>query len=377
VIGLSAAWRLARTGRHVVVIDPEPGRGAAWVAAGMLAPANEAHFGEEPFVRLLIAGAGAWRGFADALEDAAGLSIGFLPSRTVVVAADASDRVALEELLRFRESLGFSSLRLSATECRRAVPALSPAIRGGAEVPGDHQVDNRRLVEALTLAADFAGVTMVRSEAVAFDADAPGALNGVRTASGERVTAPVVVLAMGWKTAALPGLPPGALPPVRPVKGHILRLAGATSLLDRTVRGLVHGRSCYLVPRSDYSVVVGATVEDVGEDLRVRSGAVYELLHDARSSATLAYDRRRPTTAPTSAGLRSTGWRWQPVTSATASCWRPSLRKPWLRWSRVVRSPPSSCPSPRDATSHTPKSRQIERDRRAGLGTDDHDCGQW
>ena len=37
--------------------------------------------------------------------------------------------------------------------------------------------------------------------------------------------------------------PPGVPPlPVRPVKGQILRLAGATGLLEGTVRALVRGR---------------------------------------------------------------------------------------------------------------------------------------
>ncbi|MHB1718068.1 MAG: FAD-dependent oxidoreductase, partial [Acidimicrobiales bacterium] len=34
VIGLSIAWRVAETGRRVVVVDPAPGRGATWAAAG-------------------------------------------------------------------------------------------------------------------------------------------------------------------------------------------------------------------------------------------------------------------------------------------------------------------------------------------------------
>ena len=54
-------------------------------------------------------------------------------------------------------------------------------------------------------------------------------------------------------------------------------------LLGRTVRGLVHGRSVYLVPRRHGSVVVGATVEERGSDTAVRVGAVHELLNDARA----------------------------------------------------------------------------------------------
>ena len=49
------------------------------------------------------------------------------------------------------------------------------------------------------------------------------------------------------------------------------------------MRGVVHGRSIYLVPRPDGSVVIGATVEEKEADTAVRAGAVHELLCDARA----------------------------------------------------------------------------------------------
>jgi glycine oxidase len=54
-------------------------------------------------------------------------------------------------------------------------------------------------------------------------------------------------------------------------------------LLRRTVRALVRGRSIYLVPRPDNTLVVGATMEERGMDITVRAGAVRELLNDARA----------------------------------------------------------------------------------------------
>ena len=38
VIGLAVAWRAARAGLNVAVVDPEPGSGASNFAAGMIAP---------------------------------------------------------------------------------------------------------------------------------------------------------------------------------------------------------------------------------------------------------------------------------------------------------------------------------------------------
>jgi glycine oxidase len=126
-------------------------------------------------------------------------------------------------------------------------------------------------------------VTFVESSVTALEAGPALVL-----ADGRRLGADHIVLAAGTGLRAIDGLAGTGLPSLRPVKGHILRLGAPSAatpvpLLSRTVRGLVHGRSVYLVPRRDGSVVVGATVEERGADTAVRAGAVHELLCDARA----------------------------------------------------------------------------------------------
>ena len=284
VIGLACAWELSRNGHVVTVLAPHPGRdGASWVAAGMLAPVTEAQFGESDLTALLVEGAARWPAFAAALEGASGHDVGYDTTGTVTVALDASDRASLDDLLAYQHALGLEAHRRSASECRGLVPALSPALRGGIEVPGDHQVDNRALLGALAEACRASGVTFLESSVAALDGGPTLVL-----ADGRRLGADHVVLAAGTGLGAIDGLAGAGLPSLRPVKGHILRLgtpdaAAPVPLLARTVRGLVHGRSVYLVPRRDGSVVVGATVEERGADTTVRAGAVHELLCDARA----------------------------------------------------------------------------------------------
>jgi glycine oxidase len=285
VIGLACAWELSRNGHEVVLVAPALARdGASWVAAGMLAPVTEAQFGESALTALLVEGAGHWPAFAAALEGATGHDIGYDTTGTVTVALDASDRASLDDLLAYQHSLGLEAHRRSASACRRLVPALSPALRGGIEVPGDHQVDNRALLHALIEACRRGAVTLVEGSVAALEAGPELVL-----ADGRRLSPDHVVLAAGTGLHSIDGALAGAgLPALRPVKGHILRLGSpdaATPVprLTRTVRGLVHGRSVYLVPRRDGSVVVGATVEERGTDTAVRVGAVHELLCDARA----------------------------------------------------------------------------------------------
>jgi glycine oxidase len=281
VIGLSIAWRAAASGRRVTVVDPAPGRGASWAAAGMLAPVGEAHFGEQALTGLLVRAAPAWPGFARDLEEASGRPVHYRADGALLVAFDPSDRTATDDVLGFRLELGLAARRLSARECRASEPLLSPGIRGGAELPEDHQVDNRLVVEALLAACEGAGVTFV-SDRVAGVGLEGGRVTGVSLVGGGSRTAGAVVIAAGCESGQVTGLT--VRPPVRPVKGMTLRLQAAPDAprLRRTVRGLVHGRSCYLVPRDDGGVVVGATVEEKGFDLGVQVGAVGDLLDDAR-----------------------------------------------------------------------------------------------
>jgi glycine oxidase len=290
VVGLSCAWQLARDGHEVTVVGTEPGRGGAgWVAAGMLAPVNEVQYGESTLTELRLHSARLWPAFAAALQDAAGSAFGYDTAGTVTVALDASDRAVLDDLLDYQHSLGLEAERRSAAECRRLVPALSPALRGGIEVPGDHHVDNRAFLAALVAACRAAGVSFVEAEVAAVEPGVHGSVLVLADPDARRLGAECVLLAAGTGLPAIAGLAEAGLPEVRPVKGHVLRLGPsptappAATLLPMTVRGLVHGRGVYLVPRPDGSVVVGATVEERGLDTSVQAGAVHELLCDARA----------------------------------------------------------------------------------------------
>jgi glycine oxidase len=277
-IGLSIAWRAAGAGLSVTVVDPEPGSGATFASAGMLAPVTEAHYGEEGLLQLALASAARWPSFASSLEEAAGRSIGYSPTGTLVAAYDADDHAQLEDLYQYQVSLGLDARRLRRAEARDLEPMLSPSIRSGM-LAGDHRVDPRALVAALLVAAESAGVVL-RREAVASVIVEGSAVVGVESAGGSRMESDWVVMAAGCWSASVGGLPDHARPPVRPVKGQILTLRGP-ALLSRAVRGLVKGSSVYLVPREDGRVVVGATVEERGWDTTVTAGGVYELLREA------------------------------------------------------------------------------------------------
>src|SRR3954464_1951553 len=78
VIGLACAWRSAERGARVCVLEAErPAAGATGVAAGMLAPAGEASWGEEALLALNLESLHRWPGFAEGLERESGTEVAF------------------------------------------------------------------------------------------------------------------------------------------------------------------------------------------------------------------------------------------------------------------------------------------------------------
>ncbi|KJK59607.1 glycine oxidase ThiO [Saccharothrix sp. ST-888] len=289
IIGLGVAWRSAQRGLAVTVVDPAHGGGAAQVAAGMLAPVTELQYGEEPLLRLGMASNERYAAFAAELSALTGLDTGYRQTGTLAVALDSDDRAELRELHAFHQRLGLDSHWLTGRECRKLEPMLAPGVRGGLHVTDDHQVDGRRLSGALVRACELAGAQLHRAEATELLVE-DGRATGVRLSTGETLHAERIVLAAGSRSHLLPGLPEGVLPPIRPVKGQVLRLhmpdallavQGGTPFLSRNVRAVVRGQHIYLVPRADGELVIGATTEEQGYDTTVTAGGVYELLRDA------------------------------------------------------------------------------------------------
>ncbi len=116
VIGLSVAWRAARAGLSVAVVDPEPGSGASHYAAGMIAPISEAEFGEDAVVDVSRTSAARYPAFVADVEADSGQTAGYRKCGTLHVAVDADEHAALERGYRHRRSIGLPVHRLSAAE---------------------------------------------------------------------------------------------------------------------------------------------------------------------------------------------------------------------------------------------------------------------
>lgn len=279
IIGLATAWRLLRQGLEVTVLDAEPVSGATFAAAGMLAPVAEVVWDQPTLYPLMVESGKLYRDFAQAIVEESGHDVGYIENSTFVCAGDAADRQTLSELVELQHDMGMEINRITATEARRAEPALGPGCVGAVDIPGDHQVNPRLLADALlTILGDR--VIRTRAQEVIYASDRA---IGLRGADGNDYLADEVVLAAGLNTADITGLPENLNLPLRPVYGDVLRLrvpARLQPLVTRTIRGVVQGRPVYIVPRADGTVVLGATSRE--DDLTgVSAEGVHQLLRDA------------------------------------------------------------------------------------------------
>lgn len=251
IIGLTCAEELVRGGHDVTVVDPAPASGATYAAAGMLAPAGEAWFGEEALLALGIESANLWPGFAARIEEASGRSVDYRPTGTVVAGLDRDDLVDVERTAGMLTDAGRKVELLDRHGVRQREPRLSARVSGGMWVPEDHQVNPRRVASALL--AILGDRVVATADDSSFD---------------------LVIKAAGV----------GTLPKIRPVRGELLR-AQMADPPEQVVRARVHGEPVYVVPRQGGEIVIGATEEEhpANPNPLPRLGRISRLLENART----------------------------------------------------------------------------------------------
>lgn len=247
-LGLATAAALTARGLTPLLLDAG-GVNASLVAAGMLAPAFEAALEEASPVEtdLYRLGRDLW----PALAGRAGIALDRRGTDWIGPVEPLASRMA---------ALGFAVERTS----------------GGFRTPDDWTLDPETALPRLAALIAEAGGAIRTARVDALEVSR----SGVEVYAGDdRFAAQAVVIAAGWAAPALAaglGLPRDL---VRPIKGHILRLAGAgTAEVERTTRA----PGVYFVPRPD-GLVVGATMEPDRCDVAVEPDAV-EALHRAAAA---------------------------------------------------------------------------------------------
>jgi glycine oxidase len=288
VIGLACAWRMAQAGARVVLFERGPiGREASWAAAGMLAPQCEAaHYppvwdsdeqGSDEQVRraamfaLCVQSRALYADFADELLDVSGVDIEL--SLSTHAAGDWRQPGIL--YIATRDDRAVEAFEAQRGQGQRVEDTTPFAGHRAVWLPDEGQVENRKLVEALHLAAIRAGVTLHQTDPICEVRLEDDRITHLISQQHDVMCDKVLLCAGSWSNQ-LGGLPAECLPPVRPVAGQVLSLRG-----NRQISHVIYGSDVYLVPRRDGRLLVGATMEETGFHKRLTAGGLLSLLRPA------------------------------------------------------------------------------------------------
>ncbi len=319
IIGCAIAHELASRGASVRVVDSRAaGDGATRASAGTLAPYIEGH---SPALRALgVRGLQLFDGFIERVTAEAGVGVEYARTGSLQVALDDVEAADLAAAAALLAGEGVAHQWLDSAGVRDLEPALRD-LPAALLIPAHGHLSVQALMEALRQAATRGGVAWTTAQVTGVGQSGAGA--EVTTADTTFAADAVIIAAGSWSSELCttapppspaaqaaarqapnyrtPGLPhpstPAAESPVRPIRGQLVHL-----LLDhQPLARVVWGTGCYLVPWRDGSLLVGATVEDVGFDESTTPAAVRTL---ARAAAALVPAARGARIHDVRVGLR-------------------------------------------------------------------------
>jgi glycine oxidase len=251
IIGLTAAYCLARAGFAVEVVDrTDLGREASWAGAGIIPPGNPER-AATPIDRLRAIGSAQFPRFSEQLRDLTGIDNGYRHCGGIEFLQPADEYV-----LPLWRAEGVAFERLSPDALTRLEPALSPPDGISYLLPDCAQVRNPWHLRALIAVCRDAGVGLRPHEPVRQLISAGPRVAEVSLESNRTIAADSFLIAAGpWSEGFLRQL--GHQPHVHPVRGQIVLLNLGQPVISRV---LMFGKE-YLVPRGDGRILVGSTEE--------------------------------------------------------------------------------------------------------------------
>jgi glycine oxidase len=270
IVGCAAGEALVRQGASVTFVDPRGvGLGATQASAGMLTPYKEGL--HNPVLEALgLRSLWLWDAFVERLFEGSLPEQIYTRNGSLDVALDDSEAAELQALARAHAARGVASRYLKGADARQLERDIAADCVGALLTPGHGYASAPAVTAALWRACESRGAEVMRASVERIQPVAAGVT--VHTSDG-RLSAQTVVLAAGsWAgQMAIDGV--DALP-VHPVRGQLLYLKWP----EPAISHIVWGSRCYAVPWPDGTLLVGATLEDVGFDARATVAGVRDLL---------------------------------------------------------------------------------------------------
>ncbi|HZN07421.1 MAG TPA: glycine oxidase ThiO [Pyrinomonadaceae bacterium] len=281
VIGLSIARALALRGASDICLieRSRPGQEASFAAAGMLAPQAEAN-ARDDFFTLASRSRDMYANFAALLREETGTDIELDTSGTLYLALNYHDLAEIEKRHQWQTAAGLPVEKLTPAEARELEPCISNTVVGALRFPLDMQVENRRLLSALTNSVVKLGVTILTETGVETVKIEKDRVTGVQTSRGFISCGKVVVAAGTWSSSIAIDRKSAERPPVKiePIRGQMISFDARPQLC----RHVIYTPRGYIVPRRDGRLLAGSTSEDAGFAKHVTAGGIGAILAHAQ-----------------------------------------------------------------------------------------------
>jgi glycine oxidase len=276
IIGGSIAWRLAREGATVTILErARAGQEASWAAAGLIAPQAEAQAAGS-FFDLCLYARNVFRQIQPEIITASGIDPEYGKDGLLYLALDRAEQAELEQRAHWQREAGGTVKELTPAEARKLEPAISEATLYALYLPEDRPLDNRKLTQAYTLAAIRSGAVLLEGVNAEEILAKGGRAKGARLHDGTTLEADFVVIAAGTWSHTIRGLE-GDHVSLHPVRGQIVCFEGHPGLAGPPVfspRG-------YLVPRRDGRLLAGSTMEEAGFNRTVTLAGMEKIVNGA------------------------------------------------------------------------------------------------
>ena len=272
IIGCSIALRLAQSGLKVAVIERgRIGREASWAAAGMISPQTEAS-GPGPFFDLCLRSRSLYPEFTAEVTELSGIDVEYRNQGSLCIQLTEDDKSHARQWTTWQSEAGLRIESIPLDTLHQLEPSVTESATGAVFVPSDHQVENRRLMQGLELALRRLGVEVIEEQTASELTVERNRVTGI-LCGAQRLDPGLVVIAAGcWSGELLE--PAGLKVDTIPARGQMVALKGAGSPINHAL----HSSKCYVIPRLDGRILVGATVEYVGFQKGITAGGISSLL---------------------------------------------------------------------------------------------------
>jgi glycine oxidase len=270
IVGCAVGEALSRQGASVSFVDPEGvGLGATQASAGMLTPYSEGR--HDPVLEALgLRSLWLWDAFVERLFDGEVPPQVYARNGSLEIALDDAEAAELQAVASAHAARGVGSRYLKGADARQLEGDIAASCVGALLTPAHGYASAAAVTAALWRACEARGARLTRAKVERIQPAPTGIV--VHTTEGP-LTAATVVLAAGSWAGQIPIDDVDPLP-IRPVRGQLLYLKWPEPAVNR----IVWGCRCYAVPWPDGTLLVGATLEDVGFDTRATVAGVRDLL---------------------------------------------------------------------------------------------------